>query len=103
MKFGLGSDYLLKVILAFSLMYLFYRLAKILPKKIYILKLIGRYSLQIMFFDSFFKVILFMVVDKFISISMLWAIVIAIINVTLGCVCCIIIERIPYVKKLFGL
>lgn len=84
-------------------MYLFYRLAKILPKNVYILKVIGRYSLQIMFFDSIFKVILFMVADKFISISMLWAIVIAIINVTLGCVCCIIIERIPYVKKLFGL
>lgn len=56
LNYELSNNYLFRIILSFALMYVFYSLAKTLPKKVYILKLIGRYSLQIMFFDSFFKV-----------------------------------------------
>lgn len=103
LNYELGLSYLLRLILAFALMYILYIITKAMPSNIKMLQMLGKYSLQIMFFDSFFKVILFLVVSKFCAINLFVTILIAAVNIALGCICCWIIERIPYVRKLFGL
>ena len=93
-------------ILALALMILLYRLAVVLPKQGMVLKvcnMISKYSLQIMFLDSFNKVILFKLFSHFWSINLLCMILIIMLNLFMSCVCCKVIERIPYIAELFGL
>lgn len=97
------NEFLTKVIIAFSLVFLLYLVVINVPENINMLKIVGRYSLQIYFFDSFFKVILFVIVGKIITINLFIAIIISIVNIALSCIACKIIEKIPYIKVLFGL
>lgn len=93
-------------ILALALMVLLYCLAVILPKQGTVLKvcnIISRYSLQIMFLDSFNKIILFKIFQRFININILWVCIITVMNLFLSCVCCRVVERIPYIAECFGL
>lgn len=99
----LEITFFVKFILAFVQMYILYRVAKNMPPKIKVLKIIGKYSLQIMFFDSFFKVVLYSIANKFLPINGVTIVVIIAINITLACMSCVIISKIPIVKKLFGL
>lgn len=93
----------IRFLLAFSLIYLLMLFARLLPLNIKFLKIIGKYSLQLMFFDSFFKVILFAVIGNFLTINVWIAVLISIINIILGCILSMIIEKIPYIKTIFGL
>lgn len=96
-------SFLVKTLLAFSEMYLLWTIAKKLPTNISILKVMGKYSLQIMFFDSFFKVILFVLIRQFATVNVLTAVLTIPANIFLGCISCIIIEKIPVIRKFFGL
>ena len=89
----------LKVLLAFSMMYLLSLAAKALPENIKPLTFIGKISLQVMLFDSFFKVILFTLIP--VTMLTVWPVIL--INILLTCICCVIIKKIPYVRVLFGL
>lgn len=89
----------LKTLLAFSSMYLFYLLARALPQNIKFLSYLGNISLQVMLFDSFFKVILFVLIP--VNLLTVWPVMI--INILLTCICCYIIKKIPVVRVLFGL
>ena len=97
------NQFLTKVLLSLSLMYLLYILTVNMPKNISFLKIVGKYSVQIYFFDSFFKVILFTIFGKFMTITLFVSIIIAIINIILSCLVCEIIRKIPYIRIMFGL
>lgn len=99
----LEITFLLKFILALVQMYILYYIAKNMPSNIKVLKIIGKYSLQIMFFDSFFKVVLFSIANRFFQINEVVMSIIIVVNITLSCVACMIIEKIPGFKKIFGL
>lgn len=92
--------YLLKVLFSFSQMFLLYTFATYLPRNITVLNYVGSHSLQIMFFDSFFKAVLFALIP---AVNPLIVLGIIVLNVSLTCVATLILERIPYIKTLFGL
>lgn len=92
-----------RVLLAFSEMYLIWRGAKKLPENITALKIMGKYSLQIMFFDSFFKVVLFLILNKLAIANPITALLTIPVNILLSCIACFIIKKIPFIRKLFGL
>ena len=92
-----------QVTLAFPLMYIAWTLAKKLPKNIHLLKTMGKYSLQIMFFDSFFKVLLFAILTKLNLVSVATSLFTIPVNISLCCISCIIIQKIPFIRKFFGL
>lgn len=70
----------------------------------YILRLIAKYSLQIMFMDSFFKVVLFIIVMKTrFALNASAAFVIALINLALCVIACKILEKNKVTARLVGL
>ena len=89
--------------MAIAIAYLLYELVQHWPKHLRVIDLIAKYSLQIMFFDGFFRVVLFTILGKVIHINELIAIAIAALTIFLGVISCLFIEKIPYIKKLFGL
>ncbi len=102
LKFTDKAD--VKMFMAFAIMYLLWLVTKRLPPNIRILKTIGKYSLQIMFFDSFIKVFLYAVVNRALGGVNVWlAFLIAAVNITLGCIACFVIQKIPRVRTIFGL
>lgn len=94
------TPYWMKIPAALSIIYLLYLPAKKLPNNIASLDFLGKHALHIMFFDSIFKVILFAIMQPN-SITSL-GLVIA-LNISLTCICCLIIKKIPVVRVLFGL
>lgn len=69
-----------------------------------ILRLIAKYSLQIMFMDSFFKVVLFIIVMKTkFALNASAAFVIALINLALCVIACKILEKHKVTARLVGL
>lgn len=97
--------YLLTILFSFSLIYIVYEagnMFRFILQDNRIVQIIGTYSLQIMFFDSFYKVILFKVFSLFSTVN--WGIVglIVILDILMSCLSCIIIKKIPYVRFFFG-
>lgn len=97
---SLKLTYSLNVIFAFAQMYLLYTFANTLPANISVLNYVGKHSLQVMFFDSFYKVVLFALFPTVGPLS-IWLIIAA--NIILTCISTLILRRIPYVRFLFGL
>ena len=93
----------LQILVALSLMYFFYKFAKILKPNNYILKTIGKYSYQIMFLDSFFRVVLYKLASYLPYENIMVLNLVMILNVFFSCVVCIILEKIPIIKKAIGL
>ncbi len=93
----------IRFFVAISVGYLLYLFATSLPNDIKALKIISKYSLQIMFFDAFYRVVLFAVMGRIITINIGLAVLIAIPTIALGVLSCMILDRIPYIKILFGL
>lgn len=89
--------------MAISLSYIVFRCVKLVNTEIKALTVIGRYSLQIMFFDSLLKVVLFTVASKIFGVSTGTAFLIAVADVAISTVLSIIIEKIPFINRLFGL
>lgn len=96
-------SFIVRAHLAFAEMYLVWRIAKKLPENITALKTMGKYSLQIMFFDSFFKVILFLILEKLAIVNPITGLLTVPVNILLSCIACFIIKKIPFIRKFFGL
>lgn len=86
-----------------SLCVLLYFVCINISAKIQIMKIIAAYSLQLMYLDSFFKVLLFAIVMKSGNLNLITVFLVTIVNVFLGCVTCIIAEKIPIICTLMGL
>ena len=74
-----------------------------LPQNLTLLKLAGNYSLQIMFFDSFNKVILFALLQRFFHMDLMLILMGVALNLLITIVSCTVIKKIPCVRTLFGL
>ena len=74
-------------------------------RKIRVLDLLSKYSLQLMFFDSFYKVILFMLAEAIglSTASLQIAIILAFLNIVLGTISCCIAKRIPVLRTAIGI
>lgn len=92
-----------KLLIAVSMMLLLYALCRRISGKAAVLGVCGRYSLQIMFFDSFFHAALFMVIAKITSVQPVYALPVAALDVAGSVLLCMLLEKIPIVRKLFGL
>ena len=64
---------------------------------------IGIYSYQLMLFDSFYKVLLHSIFNKFLNINIISIFIIFAINLILGLISCKVIKKIKYINILFGL
>lgn len=68
-----------------------------------ILHYISKYSLQVMFLDSFYRVLLFQVINRIIPMNIVLAVLIAVPTILLSVVSCLIAKKISVVRTLFGL
>lgn len=93
----------IRFFVALATIYLLYRVVEILPNNLIILSVISKYSLQIMFFDAFYRIALFSIARRMLSINVMTAVLISIPTILLGIISCLTIQKIPYVKALFGL
>ena len=93
----------IKPILGLSLATLLYILSSCVPKDSRLLLTISKYSLQIMFFDAFFRVLLFKFLSMFGIMNIGMAILSCVFNVAMTLLSCILIEKIKYIRVLFGL
>lgn len=104
-----GNDWIpLKIIFSLSLILLVYFVALELEKsncRIFdkSLNIISKYSLQIMLLDAFLKVVLFELLGRLFEMSIVIVILAAAVNIAFACIICKFIERIPFMKILFGL
>ena len=96
-------NYLSEFVLALSFMVVLLEICRKLPRDLTLLKLAGNYSLQIMFFDSFNKVILFSLLPRFFSMNLTLILLAVILNLLITIVSCTIIRKIPCLRTLFGL
>ncbi len=64
---------------------------------------LGRISLQIMLFDSFYKVILFKIAERIGFMHPVMCIPITALDIALTVLTCILIRKLPYIRILFGL
>lgn len=106
LKKYLRSSPIINYSLSITLMILMYNFSLILSKKRILQRscnMISKYSLQIMFMDSFNKVVLFKIFTMFFEISFVWVFVIIGLNIAISCVCCRIMERIPCIAEMVGL
>ena len=95
-----GIPYIIRVPLSFAQIYLLFLFAKKLPENNAALTFVGNHSLQVFFFDSFFKVILVAIMRPTTLVQLL---LVVLLNISLTCIACAIIKKIPYVRVLVGL
>ena len=97
------QPYLLRFLIALPLIYLIFALSYKLPDNIVPLKLAGEFSLQIMLFDSIFRVVIFELFEKVIEHGEWMIPVVTVMSITLSIISSYIIRKIPVVRTLFGL
>ena len=110
MLIGTGHDvnnYLIKYLLAFSLIYFLYLIAKKIPDKNRTLSKVASYSFQLMLLDSFLKIVLYKIfrnvfIGEGIDIMIIVCAIPA-IDLLLGVVTCGVVKKVPIVNILFGL
>lgn len=98
----------LRVILAFSMMLLVYYFSLWVENRSIktvdcFLEVIARYTLQIMLIEPFYRVVLFKIINIFIDINAIIVFVIAIINVLVCIISCLVVEKIPVLNFVCGL
>lgn len=98
-----AHNYPAELSLGLSTMVILLAISKAIPQNLNVLHLAGKYSLQIMFFDSFNKVFLFALLPRLIPFNLPLILVAVVLNLLITCVACLIIEKIPLVRTLFGL
>ena len=98
-----AHNYPAELPLGLSTMVILFAISKVIPQNLKPLHLAGKYSLQIMFFDSFNKVILFALLPRFIPFPLPLILVEVVLNLLITCIACQIIERSPRIRTLFGL
>lgn len=108
--FDATSPYLMKLLFSVSVGVVVYAVSFMLPQNIKPLKIIGKYSYQVFFLDSFYKIIVYKIAfkllpDSFLSSSVGFITIFAACAVTivLSCATCVVVRKIPIVKTLFGL
>ena len=93
-----------KFILTMPLSILLWMAVRKLPPHIGFLEMLNKYALQIMFLDSFYKIILFKLFARVVPINnILIVALIAAIDIGLSCLTCRVVERIPVANRLIGL
>lgn len=95
--------HLARLAMALPGMLVLYWVSRKLPPGLTVLNMLGKYSLQIMFMDSFWKVVLFAVLQPFIGADVLLIPLCTAANLALSCLACRIIEKIPGIRFLVGL
>lgn len=98
-----GNIWPTKFVLTLCLSLLLWLAAQKIPRKLKFLTQIGKYSYQIMLFDSFYKVALFGIFDNYITINSLSALFISAINIFLTCLTCRVVEKIPFIRRIIGI
>ena len=98
-----NKGYIVKMVIAFSLMLLLFYATRYIPNNIKPCEVIGRDSLHIMFFDSFYRVMLYWIIAKITSPNLLIAMIIAMLTVCLSVISSEVIRKIPGVRVIFGL
>lgn len=68
-----------------------------------LLLLISKYSLQIMFLDGLYRVVIFALLGRIVGINLLISMIISIPTIGLSIITCVIAEKIPPIRFLFGL
>ena len=88
---------------ALSFFYFLHEILRTKKKESIVLNNISRYSLQIMFFDGFYRVILFSLARRFdlMNIGIIFIITVTIILISV--ITCLVVERLPGFKRLVGL
>lgn len=100
---GLMNYHINELLLSSSVFYILFSIFMKQERKIGVLILISKYSYQIFFLDSFIKIVLFIVVEKFTTISAIMIVPIVGLNIFISVVICMIISKTKYLKILFGL
>lgn len=98
--------YAINFFLSLLLMYILFFISIFFENKDYkcsILQLIANYSYQLMLLDSFYKIILFKILGLFLPLNIVTVLFITLLDISLGCLTCIIIKHIPVINYLFGL
>lgn len=93
---------ILQVLLSVAIMVLLYEIASNIKIGNKPLNIIGKYSLQIMFLDSFYKVIIFKVFGRYIT-NIIGVLIVSLVDLSLCVATSIVLEKIPVVNKLLGL
>ena len=91
----LPNVYLVQTAVSFLLMIPLISFARLLPAGISLFDLSARYSLQLMFLDSFFKVVLFTLARRLIPVNAITALLLAVIDCMAGLATCCILEKMP--------
>ena len=97
--------WIIDFVFGLSAMFLLYFIAARLRGNIAdkILSTISSFSLQIMFFDSFYRVVLYLLVYLILEKGFLAALAVTVLDITVSCGTCFILRRIPGVCSLVGL
>ena len=78
-------------------------LSGLIPEGVKTLSFLGGISLQIMLFDSLYKILLFKVAERIGWMHPAVSIPITVIDILLITVTCILIRKLPYIRTLFGI
>ncbi len=97
------QPYLLRFLIALPLIYILFAVSYKLPGGIAPLKLAGEFSLQIMLFDSIFRVVIFELFEKVIEHGEWMIPVVTVVSISLSVLTSYIIRKIPVVRTVFGL
>lgn len=99
----IDKGYFFKAIIAYSFMFFLYRMMLLLPDRVKVLAIPGKYSLHVMFFDSFFRVLLFAAIGYFMKPNAILTLVVAAGDVVLSCATSFVLSKIPMLRVVFGL
>jgi len=92
-----------KYISAFALLGFLVLLSEVLPESIKLLHIAGDDSWQLMLLDAFYKAVIFAIVMRFVSVTPIMVLLIAVLDFLFGILTCIIAEKIPVLRSLMGL
>lgn len=103
---NIKNFYLPSILLAFAMIVLIYYFSMFVERKvkeIKLLNLIGKYTLQIMFIEGFFRIVLFKFCKSIIETTWVSVLFIAIIDIMLCILCCMMIKKIPILRFVCGI
>lgn len=99
------DDYVINFIMGLSIMYILYNIAASLNGTVpdRILAMPSAYSFQIMLLDSFYRMLLILILSKFMNYDIWMVIIVSILVLILSCITCRILAKIPVIRVFMGL